>query len=523
MTSSRTLSTGALLRLPLQTEIYLILVAILFTAIYFFVPPQHDDLWYMQPYFGYLRGETPFSLKDGMPGLLWHYEYDNARLANMSTPLTLVLLPRWIFNMLSGIMVWAMLRFSVLMSDYPGREKVPASSGILLISTLVLLLPWYNFILTADFTLNYVWTGAGFTFTMYMIMRPEIFRDIAWPWKVMICVFILLAGAMHEGASTIVCIGSGLIIVFARGNRQYTAIRLLLLGLFAIGTAYVCLAPAILNKLAHETTDTPGISLMAAIRASALPIMFCSCIVAVALVGKWRRKVNRHRWTMTGIYMTMALVMEWLLLYSGLGGDRVMWFGDLAAGIGIFTLLNPLCRTYGWKLATGIYVVLTITNLGFTLYYQAKLMSEFRKVTTLMSKSRTHSVIVTPLTGADFLPFDLGKPVKTQFSIRYNLLNELYGHGQRISLIPHKVARTPVEEMKRVGEHFLTAGPFIVATDTLYGKEQYETYVHLRYADGIEMTLPGIIHPFIRNSHQYYYIDAPRPRLFYSREIENVK
>lgn len=522
MTSSRTLSIRTLLGLPLQTEIYLGLVAVLFTAIYFFVPPQHDDLWYMQPYFGYLRGETPFSFKNGLSDLLWHYEHDNARLANMSTPLTLVLLPRWIFNLLSGAMVWIMLRFAVLMTGYPGKSKVPASSGILLISALVLLLPWYNFILTPDFNLNYVWTSAAITFFMYVIMRPEIFVQAAWPWKVLICIVTLLAGAMHEGASTIVCIGSGLIIVFARDNRQNTSIRILLLGFFAAGTAYVCLAPAILNKLASNTTDTPGVSLMAAVRASVLLILFCIVILVLALAGKWRRKVNRYRWIMTGIYLIMALVMEWLLLFSGLGGDRVMWFGDLAAGIGIFTLLNPLCHTRGWKWAAGISVLLTITNLGFTLYYQARLMEEYRKVTTLMSNPRTRSVTVTPLTGADFLPFDLGKPVKTQFNIRYHLINELYGTGHRISLIPHRVAHTPIADMKRVGEHFLTAGPFIVATGTRYGSQQYETFVHLHYEDGAEMTVSGIIHPFVRDGRQYYYIDAPRPRLYYSREIESV-
>lgn len=447
--SSRDSSLHSLLRLPLSTEVYLGICAVLFTVLYFFVPMQNDDLWFTEPYFPYLRGEAPFSLADGFPSLRWHYIHDNSRLPNLTTPVTLVLFPRWLFNILCGVMVWIMLRFAVLMSTYPGRQKVSGAGSVIVITLYMILLPWNQYMLVGDFSLNYVWTAAFVTFCMYTIMRPEIFRCPAWPWKVIICIVMLLSGAMHEAASSVTCIGAALVILTDLGNRKNTRVRILLLFLFAIGTV-------------------------------------------------------------------------WLILCLNFGKSSTI-IADIFAGTGICTLLNPICRSRKWWWLAAPMAVFTIVHMGVAIYYQARLMNEYLKVTSIMRDTRANFIVYTPTTPRDMFPLDLRKPMTTAFHFHYDGVLKMYARGRRVSLVPHLVSRTPIDSMRRVAPHFRVVGDYVVMCDTILHPRILYSTIKLRFSDGSAThDLSSVVHPFIRNGRQYYYFDTPRSRLLYGLEIDSV-
>lgn len=521
--SSRDSSLHSLLRLPLSTEVYLGICAVLFTVLYFFVPMQNDDLWFTEPYFPYLRGEAPFSLADGFPSLRWHYLYDNSRLPNLTTPVTLVLFPRWLFNILCGMMVWIMLRFAVLMSTYPGRQKVSGAGSVIVITLYMILLPWNQYMLVGDFSLNYVWTAAFVTFCMYTIMRPEIFRCPAWPWKVIICIVMLLSGAMHEAASSVTCIGAALVILTDLGNRKNTRVRILLLFLFAIGTVWVCLSPVTLAKLASGISAGHYFSIPSLLRASTIPILSIATIIVVVLIPELRRKISRSQWRIVSIYMVMTGLSALLMFYSGSYGDRVMWFADVFAGTGICTLLNPICRSRKWWWLAAPMAVFTIVHMGVAIYYQARLMNEYRKVTSIMRDTRANFIVYTPTTPRDMFPLDLRKPMTTAFHFHYDGVLKMYARGRRVSLVPHLVSRTPIDSMRRVAPHFRVVGDYVVMCDTILHPRILYSTIKLRFSDGSAThDLSSVVHPFIRNGRQYYYFDTPRSRLLYGLEIDSV-
>lgn len=517
------ISIRKLLSLPRTTEIYIGVCAVLFMVIYFFVPMQNDDVWFTEAYFPYLRGEAPFRLSDGFPSLRWHYQYDNTRLPNLTTPITLALFPRWLFNILCGVMVWAMLRFAVLMSTYPGKQKVSGVGSVIVITLYVILLPWNQYMLVGDFSLNYVWTAAFVTFCMYMIMRPEIFRRAAWPWKALICIVMLLSGAMHEAASSITCIGAVLVILTDMRDRNNTHIRILLLLLFAIGTAWVCLSPVTLSKLASGVSAGHYFSIPSLLRASTIPILSIATIITVALIPKLRRKVSRSLWSIVAIYVVITGLSALLMFYSGSYGDRVMWFADVFAGTCICTLLNPICRGRKWWWLAAPMAVFTIVHMSVAIYYQSRLMREYRKVTSIMRDTRANLIVFTPTTPKDMFPLDLRKPVTTHFHFHYDGILKLYAGGRRVSLIPHKVANTPIESMRRVAPHFRVAGEYVVMCDTILHPRILYSTIKLRFSNGSSThDLSSVVHPFIRNGQQYYYFDTPRSRLLYRHEIDSI-
>lgn len=149
----------------LRTAIYYVTSAIVIigtAAMYALTPVVGDDLWYT-----ITVGDT-----EGMEAMrrVWseicqHWHFDTGRLANIMNLPFLTVVPKWVFSILCGAVMWVVIRLSRSMI----QASVDAMSAMAMLFVIAIILPWLDNMYSVVFSLNYFWAGA-------MILASVIFN-----------------------------------------------------------------------------------------------------------------------------------------------------------------------------------------------------------------------------------------------------------------------------------------------------------------------------------------------------------
>ncbi len=508
--------------LPAMTYFYALLCTLGFTLILFFVPYQIDDFWYINPYRDYKFGINPhFNFTDGIESLKWHYYYDNARLANMSTPITLVLFPKWLFNILSGIVLWFMFYFELKLGAY--RTKADPATDCMLISTCVLLLPWFNFILTADFFLNYVWSAAAMLLFLWLIITPEKVGKLP-PWlKIIICIFMIPAGAMHEAASAPACLSAAYIIFTDRG--QHTKIRMILLGCFALGTAWVCFAPSVLSRF-NSSVGLNGFRQMLTLNnlltVYLYYVFFLESIIVLSF-KRFRKKLTDYRINIVLVALSISVIFSFIITQtSGFGGARTGFIGYVFAIPAIWLMFRAIGLHSSYWVSI-LAATVSITNLCVTAYYQYILKNEHDIITEKMLNTDQDYIVHDIMKGNEISPLTLGKTCKSYLSTsQYDEFNKFYRPDQSIAIVPSIVSNTPAEECEPIDKenNIYQIGDYLFAKNS---SRHFDTgLVTINYNDG--SSLHTYVQPmnYSKGNDRYCFFMLWQPRNFYGKYVESI-
>lgn len=371
----------------------LLLIAGVYTVIYYFVPLQLDD-WTFMAEWRNVGGEEGFSLTK-----LYNYwqvirEGDNGRIANTLSPFSTVISP-WhqIFPLLTGIasaMVVAMTGV-LAFGRKDGKRLLPL---LLSWAAIIYLLPWRDCIFVKDFSLNYVW-GAFITLAFILYMLTAI-RNGWTPLKFIVLVLLaIVAGGWHEGfAATTVC---GLLLL--TGVRGFK----LPWQWWAVGTIYVAsmlfffISPGMFARMGKDAGVIRAEYSVVKMCADFFPVILLLFLMAGAMCVKRGRDLLRRCLRFPVFIVSAGVVASGVIISFYFNhSPRSAFWPDLCAVIMILSIARGFVERVMATNANGYISLLMIcvcaVPMGFTMVWQRAFYLEAREIMTQMTQSATGTV-----------------------------------------------------------------------------------------------------------------------------------
>lgn len=305
----------------------LVIVAAAGVAEYTFMPYGGDDFAYMTT----LRTSTGFDGRFPLwlypKSVALHWLLSNGRMANFLAPLFLALFPKWLNSLILGCCM-ALLPLLILKL---GRVNDRPLLGVAVIAVVMWAFPWWDFMMTVDFALNYsVSTVSVLAVGLLFRRRPDC-RSVA----ARVALFVLggVAGCMHEALTLPLLAGAGLYIW---KNRLWSSLpaatRMLALG-FAAGVAVVFLSPGIWSRFGQDFTPDDPLPILL-LKSVPVTLSGLLLLIAVSLIPSSRPRLVRFLSSDASVWIIASLLSTGFCAVGGIVG-RSGWFSQTFALVAI--------------------------------------------------------------------------------------------------------------------------------------------------------------------------------------------
>lgn len=308
-----------------------VITLLFFAAMYAISPLQVDDFWYLGDSYG---KPVIDAFMITVAEMVDHLNYDTGRLANIINPPFLTIIPQWIYGLLSTVCIWILL--------YVGRRmtsiSVQSFRAFLLLTGIVVALPWTDYMFSIVQSLNYLWSSAMMLPAIWYVMRAQKGEPFGAGKTIAISALCFLAGWMHEGFSIPILFGLAVYaLVLLERPRKTT---LLFVAMMTLGAVCIFLPPAFWSRL--QRTDS-FLSLFTGWEMiSSILVFNCLYFVLIAVLGmsmsvmRVRRRILRERrqLAMMAFFFASASasVALFVLYYTG---SRMSWLPQLMSGLGV--------------------------------------------------------------------------------------------------------------------------------------------------------------------------------------------
>lgn len=367
-------------------DIWLIVVSVLFAVLFILTPPGFDD-------YTYLLGSDPSMGAAGRAEAVWsnctrHWMMDTGRLANLLLPVFLGLLPKWVFSIISGLFFYVTVRCLCSLA------RVPRGSfySWLAVVPVVFLLPWFDYMFTTVFAINYLWPSA-FTLLFLCILKSRVYARSSGVALVLLCLFSASAGWMHEGFT--VPVSAGLIAAYLYRRHIPTSREWAVLLSYSAGGVLIVLAPAFWHRAAIQQSLFTRLTLFElAIHGIAFNLMYIFFMLLLAVVmmkGTYRRLLVHHRY-MSGltIFVAVSATVASVIYYRFYAGPRLGWFATLFCTLGatgVFSLIHPAVGKRFGAVVKWIVMIIVPVHLAWAIAEQYSLFRENDKIVSLYLQS----------------------------------------------------------------------------------------------------------------------------------------
>ncbi len=369
---------------------------------YLWTPYQYDDLMFMSPFKGYKECGESFNWGNifSMWSELWNY--NNIRFGNLSTPLTLVLFPKWLTNFLTSALSIAMIVYCARLS----KIKMSQYAQYFCLSFLIIAaLPWWDRIAVADYAINYVWASA-----IGLVFLSEFLNGQKSPFLLLLPL-CFISGGMHEGFTMpLLC---GMIPYLLLNCKSINRRQWIMIAAFIIGFIVIMTSPGKLDRETAPTFDR-RITIWAYVLLFHNPLLVPLALMIIWTIIKHGAGVfARILKSPTGIFVFAAFagyIMAGYLYMSG----RISWFGQLMAVIAIALLWNDYLlpqREYRLlsKIITMIIGIFLLVHFIIVDYYAYKVYNQHNEILKEYKKAPSQNIYYDYLGNNDIPIFALGK------------------------------------------------------------------------------------------------------------------
>lgn len=365
--------------------IFLVLIAGLWAVLYAVAPLQFDDFWFLPD--GWTGMGFVETLTEGFRRSFYLCTHTDAgRFVNFICAPFLAI-PRWLFGLLTAGCIWLLLR---LTSGLSGASRGSALS-YLSVFAVVFVLPWYDYMLSTVFALNYVWSSAlVLGVVMFLVRRldGERFGRNAW----LLAILFFVAGWSHEGLSVPVI--AGVCMAFVLLRRMPDRLTCVLLVCFALGIAMI--AFSVFRRVGVAEMGYMryrGMELIAhLVMSNAVSVVFLLLLAWTFISKKLRQKFmsSSFRSKFIVIMSLGAVVTGSLVNMLFYIAPRTAWGPILFGIIGSLQLvrisgfsLSSVAR----KTVSATAAACVIFNLGAAVCEQTKLTAEFDDIKRMYEAS----------------------------------------------------------------------------------------------------------------------------------------
>lgn len=356
-------------------------LAALFGVLYTLVPLMADDTWYLQdstgPYGSWERFQTTVAT------CFDHWQWDTGRLSNMMSAPFLSLLPKWVYATLTAFAIWIIYQLGHLLS----KTGAMSISNAVWIAAVTLLFPWFDYMLTVVYSVNYVWELALGLGLFWLLRQAEEGRPFS-RWQLPLLFLIgVAAGWWHEGFSVPALCGLTAYYLIER-RRPSRAEWALLLGLLAGALVIFCMPAFWAMKEARESNLVKSVLWETLFNVVAFDCIYYLYIFLLALalcVRRWRQRILADRQGAAFLGLVLAFGTVATLIYMKYyNGPRTGAFPQMVCLIGVlylFRYLHPSSVARIWQYgAMALACILSAVNLIAAIPAQIQLTKEYEEV-----------------------------------------------------------------------------------------------------------------------------------------------
>ncbi len=355
---------------------------------------------------------------------------DTGRLPNLLAPPMLVL-PRFVFAALSGLCVATLLIYSRRLAGL--RAGQPLS--FILAAAIILLLPWFDFMYSVMFCMNYVWSSVLVLIAAWLILRASRSGKRPPLWIFAVC---FAAGWSHEGLSLpLLC---GLSVYFLTRRKEISRGGWMLAIAIALGAALIFLSPAIWMRTGYSQAGMGRFPLR---EAAVHLIIGNGCFYVFAILGAFCLCIKRLRGRLLRepelLIWSVAAVAATVLFVKYYAGPRLGWAPQLFSLIGTAQIFRSMGIRTGTKTryATGgVCLAAICVNLGAAVKEEYALRAEEIEIRRQFTAS-SDGVIFLDITRPKLSPA-LFKSSVRQFNERIPMwdYSQYYGYGRNLVILP---------------------------------------------------------------------------------------
>lgn len=382
--------------------VFLVIVAIAFFLLSYLTPYQKEDLAYMANYYEIAGNRnTELNISAFCEYFKYHFHEENGRLSDKLIPLTIGLMPKWLFSCLTSLMTISMFWFSCLIIRKRNRN-VGFNCAVTVISALVLILPWHEWMFVGSYSLNYLW-GAGMSLpcVYYYVYQNEIHTH---KWIVRLIIpLTFISASMHEiFGVTMTC---GFIIWLLLNKNKICKQRIFQILASALGMLLPLSSPAFWNRVDATYADIVSKKILLF-----EPFTFYIFIVLL-LIFTFKNKKRKDFFYHLILPFTITLINWIIFLKVGtFNGGRSFFVGHIYSIIGILQILFHAKFINRIKLETSITSIILsvfiIICICIALSANYKYSKEMKRVTNLFVSTNSSTVFYNTITEND-ISFEL--------------------------------------------------------------------------------------------------------------------
>lgn len=305
-----------------QTAGLLIIAIGAMMAVYFnYIPYVGDDLVYSGSWERYYRGLIDYPL---------HFARNmlrvNGRMGDKLNIFWMCYLPRPALSIVAGAMV-SLLLWLVIRSAHVPRQWVTAR--IVIVSLLMLTMPWWDSFSLFVCQFNYVWTSV-FVLAVILVILNARFHS-RWMWLMPPLAF--MAAAMHEACGISASAGLAAYFYLHRSSTPMPRIKRWTLWLFFVGATVPLLSPAFWWRVGSAGADPDDPMWLLVLKSDFYALALTLFIVIARFAAPHRlAEMMKSSWT---IYAVAAIVSMCISALGGIVG-RSGWFAQTFALIAFF-------------------------------------------------------------------------------------------------------------------------------------------------------------------------------------------
>ena len=433
------------------------IILCLYVALTASTPFYLDDFNFMA-----IWREQAGSMEFSWSGLRDFYSYirenDNGRFANVLSPITTSFSPlKELFPLINGLFYVSLIVMVQLLSG--GKAFRPDNLMLPIAwASVIAFLPWRDYILVFDYTLNYLWSAVMSLLVIYMLLKGE-----SHGWRIgnfiLALLVVLVSGGMHEGFSASTLCGLALLILCRkfRISRQFY----ILFAVYFLISVLVGISPGVLSRFNYAM----GMYHYKPEKSTVLVVAVWIMAVGLSLISKPGRKMLL-RIFQTDIFIVCfgVFLSGYLIGYFTLNEPRCYFYANLGVVIMLLQIIGEIRSRFvasGHTLIAGetlcgvVMVLCCLHTLG-VIHWQKKFGEEAREIYAKMASSEPGEIfeegrlihhkfqnpapmpkwlLDIPLSsskiwGNEFQIFYLGKYYKTKFYLTTESQNNVEPEGK---------------------------------------------------------------------------------------------
>lgn len=444
----------------------LVLSSGLFGILYYVAVPAVDDLWFSMPVD--VQDTVGRRFIDAITLTSDRWQTDMLRLPNQMVAVLLMICPRWSVGLLVSLLCIGAIEGGrrIIGSD------VADCTTYAWIFCFWICLPWYDYMLSLSYILNYVLPSALALWTLYLFQNIDK-NNIVGGKLLYAIVLAFLAGWAHECFAVPLAAGMGTYILSCLCCRQNISKKQF--GMFVslcIGIFVILCSPILATRASEGGSKVSGMPLWEMLIQLGPSVLAVSVVLIVCLTVWFRHK--KLPLVLTE-FISICLVAE-LIAFVFYNGPRTTWAAVLYSMVAVFVGLRTV-RLRKW-MTVGI-AVLSITgvtfNLGASIEAQTGLSMEIKEITEKYHASSNGEVY-----------YDVTRPKvdATLFKTTVRILNERiplrfienfhdayieHGKAKKINILPTKLMDFPgLKFDPRFEGQRIRVYRNIVVADTIY-------------------------------------------------------